>query len=134
MNDLLIGFCLGIIASVIAALLLAYVDNRVIAKYKFRKIVGSYRHENGNVELKHLSGADFQARGKEHAGGQWISKVKYIGNSVFVGVYDWNPGREHEEDWGEHYLHLLPNGNISVIWINKSVDRELKGRLIWTKQ
>lgn len=56
----------------------------------------------------------------------------YLNNSVFVGVFDWQ-SNSGLDDWGEHHLHILPNGDIGVIWINKSVEKEAKGRLIWTR-
>ncbi len=84
------------------------------------------------MEILHLSGNYFQAVGSEKSGVNWKSNLHYLENSVFTGVYNWQPF-SNLNDWGEHHLHVLPNGDISVIWLNKSVDKEIKGRLIWKK-
>jgi hypothetical protein len=100
---------------------------------KYKYILGKYEHQNGQVEIKHIKGDNFQAIGQELSGVKWISNLKYLDNSTFIGIYDWKPN-SGLEDWGEHHLHILPNGNISVIWINKSSEKEDKGRIIWTKK
>jgi len=133
MNDLTAGFLLGIIASIIASILLNSFINIFFAKFRYRRFLGKYNHPNGTVEIKHLKGDYFQAIGNENNGVEWQSNLKYLNNSVFAGVYDWKP-ESGLDDWGEHNLHILPNGNISVIWINKSTEKESKGRLIWMKQ
>jgi hypothetical protein len=133
MNDLTIGFLFGIIGSIIATMLLNFILSRFFSKLQYRKYLGKYSHPNGTVQIKHLKGDYFQVIGKENNGIIWNSNLKYLNNSVFVGVYDWQPCSGLDE-WGEHHLHILPNGNISVIWINKSVEKEAKGRLIWIKE
>lgn len=132
MNELTLGFLLGIVSSIIATILLNFSNNNIFARYRYRRFLGKYIHPNGFVEIKHLKGDYFQAIGKENSGLEWHSNLKYLNNSVFFGVYDWNP-ESLIDDWGEHNLHILPNGNISVIWINKSTEKESKGKLIWTK-
>lgn len=133
MNDLTIGFLLGIVASIIATILLNFLTSSFFARYRHRKFLGKYSHPNGIVEIKHLKGDYFQAFGLENSGVEWISNLRYLNNSVFIGVYDWKLGLG-VNDWGEHHLHVLPNGNISVIWTNKSIDKETRGRLIWERQ
>jgi len=133
MSDLTIGFLLGIVASIIATILLNLYSSRIYSKFRYRKFVGKYSHRKGTVEIKHLKDEYFQAVGKENNGVIWNSNLRYLNNLVFVGVYDWDPN-SGLDDWGEHHLHILPNGNISVIWINKSVENESKGRLIWMKE
>lgn len=132
MYDLISGFFFGIIASLIAALIYAFVHSKIYSKHKYRKILGNYSHSNGNVEIIHVSGNNFKAKGIENKGDKWESNLRYYDNTVFYGVYDWNPETE-ENQWGEHHLHLLPDGNITVIWINKSKEKESSGKLIWKK-
>lgn len=133
MNDLTIGFLLGIFASIIASILLNFINITFYARFKHRRFLGKYSHPNGTVEIKHLKGDYFQAIGLEDSGVKWVSNLRYLNNSVFIGVYDWKLGFG-VNDWGEHNLHILPDGNISVIWTNKSIDNETRGRLIWEKQ
>lgn len=133
MSDLFAGFLLGIGASLIATILFNFTKNTIYARIKHRRFLGNYSHPKGTVEIKHLKGDYFQAAGKENNGVQWLSNLRYLNNSVFVGVYDWKP-ESGLDDWGEHHLHIMPNRNISVIWMNKSIDPEKKGRLIWEKQ
>lgn len=131
-SDVIQGFLLGIISSAFAAIILNYLTSNYYARFKYRKFLGKYKHPKGTVEIKHSKGDHFLAIGIENTGVKWISNLKYLDNSFFIGVYDWNQD-SGLSDWGEHNLHVLPNGNISVIWTNKSVDKEDKGRLIWEK-
>lgn len=135
-KELLFGFLLGIISAFFAEYLLyifkSKIYDKLFARRKYRKFLGKYTHGNGSVEIIHLSGNDFQAIGVENDGRAWKSNLHYLENLVFTGVYDWEPAPDLN-DWGEHLLHILPNGDISVIWMNKSTDREKKGRLIWGK-
>lgn len=133
MSDLFAGFLYGIGASLIATLLLNFTNNTFYARIRYRRFLGNYTHQKGTVEIKHSKGDYFQAIGQQNDGVKWLSNLRYLNNSVFVGVYDWKP-ESGLDDWGEHTLHVLKNGDISVIWINKSVDPEKKGRLIWKKQ
>lgn len=133
MTDLTIGFLLGIVASIIATILFNLITSTFLSRFQYRRFLGKYSHPNGTVEIKHLKGDFFQAIGNENNGVIWNSNLKYLNNSVFVGVYDWKPN-SGLDDWGEHHLHILPNGNISVIWVNKSVEKEARGRLIWIKE
>lgn len=132
MKDLTAGFLLGIIASIIAAIVLNFISSKFYARFKYRKFLGEYNHDNGKVRIKHLHGNFFQATGYENIGVIWKSNLEYHKNLVFSGTYDWKPS-SGLSDWGEHLLHVLPSGDISVIWTNKSIDKENKGRLIWKK-
>ncbi|MBN2095666.1 MAG: hypothetical protein JW727_06455 [Candidatus Aenigmarchaeota archaeon] len=135
-NDFTIAFLLGIIATFIAEAVIVlfkreFYDKRYL-KRKFKNIIGTYVHDNGKVRVVHLIGNDFKAIGRERNGIEWESHLRYLGNSVLTGFYDWRP-TSNLNAWGEHTLHILPNGNISVIWVNKGIDHEQKGRLIWKK-
>ena len=132
MSELISGFIMGIVASLIAALIYAFVHSKVYSKHKYRKIIGNYSHSKGKVEIIHVSGNNFKAKGIENNGVKWESHLRYYDNTVFYGVYDWSPETNNNQ-WGEHHLHLLPDGNISVIWINKSQEKETSGKLIWKK-
>jgi hypothetical protein len=135
-SELILGFLLGIISTFVSEYFLYIFKNKVYDKIftrrKYKKFLGKYIHDNGSIEIIHLYGNDFQAIGIENNGIMWKSNLHYLENSIFTGVYDWKP-TSNLNDWGEHHLHVLPNGDISVIWINKSVDNESKGRLIWKK-
>ncbi len=136
-TELIVGFLLGIISAFVSEYILyifkSEIYEKIFARRKYKKFLGKYSHENGIVEISHLSGNYFQAVGLENSGVVWKSNLHYLENSVFMGVYDWKP-TSNLNDWGEHHLHILPNGDISVIWINKSIDKESKGRLIWKKE
>ncbi len=136
-TELIIGFLLGIISAFVSEYILYIFKNKIyekiFARRKYKQFLGKYSHDNGSVEITHLSGNYFQAIGTENNGVIWKSNLHYLENSIFTGVYDWKP-TSNLNDWGEHHLHVLPNGDISVIWINKSVDKESKGRLIWVKE
>lgn len=135
--ELIIGFLLGIISAFVSEYFLyifkSKIYEKIFARRKYKKFLGNYSHDNGKVEIIHMSGNYFQAIGTENSGTIWKSNLHYLENSVFTGVYDWKP-TTNLNDWGEHHLHILPNGDISVIWVNKSVDKETKGRLIWKKE
>lgn len=134
MTDLWIGFLLGIVAAFFAEFMLylfkAEFYDKFLLRRKYRKLTGLYTHENGEVEIVHITGNRFEARGIESWGFSWISNLQYHNNSLFTGVYDWNVTSE-TEIWGEHYLHVLPNGDISVIWNDRNQVKT--GRLIWKK-
>ncbi|HQS04288.1 MAG: hypothetical protein B7X86_03435 [Sphingobacteriales bacterium 17-39-43] len=135
-NEWIIAFLIGILTAFLSEYLLYLFKTRIYEKRfvrrRFKKILGTYSHKDGTVEIVHLRSNYFQAIGKEKNGTVWISNLQYLGNTVFVGVYDWKP-TSNLNDWGEHHLHVLPSGDISVIWINKSIDIESRGRLIWKK-
>jgi len=132
-NEILIGIIVTLGVEFLIYLFRREIYDKIIARIKYRKFLGQYTHDNGNVIIKHISGDNFKAIGTETAGPIWISNLHFIGNLAFTGVYDWKPDF-NRNDWGEHYLHVLPNRDISVIWINKSIQTETKGRLIWKKQ
>jgi hypothetical protein len=135
-KELIIGFLFGIVSAFLSEYLLyifkSKIYDKIFARRKYIKFLGNYVHDNGDVEIIHLSGNDFQATGIEKDGTIWKSNLHYLENLVFTGVYDWEPTAK-KNDWGEHHLHILANGDISVIWMNKSSDMEKKGRLIWRK-
>jgi hypothetical protein len=132
MSSLISGIIIGIVASLIAAIIYSFVHGNLYSRYKYRKIIGNYSHSKGKVEIIHVSGNNFKAKGLENKGVKWESHLRYYDNTVFYGVYDWDSEAE-ENQWGEHHLHILPNGNITVIWINKSQEKESSGKLIWKK-
>jgi hypothetical protein len=131
------GIIIGIVGTLAGAIILYFFNlaifDKIFAKIKYRKFIGKYTHDRGRVEINHIRGNNFQAIGTQNDGPIWISNLHYIGNLGFTGVYDWKPDF-NLNDWGEHYLHVLPNCDISVIWTNKSVQTETRGRLIWKKE
>lgn len=135
-DELVLGFFLGMISAFLTEYVIYLFKSKVydtfLLRKKYKHLTGRYKHSNGEVKLVHLHENFFQASGTEDDNVKWTSMLTYHGNSTFSGVYDWKPA-SGLNDWGEHYLHVLPNDDISVIWINKSTESESKGRVIWKK-
>ena len=132
LSNFVLGIISGVITSYLIFLFQAFIYKKLIMRWKYRRFTGSYRHGRGTVDLIHTRGDFFQAIGNDGSGIVWKSNLTYTGNRMFSGVYDYQSS-SNSNDWGEHHLHILDNGNIFVIWKNQSEDRETKGRLIWEK-
>lgn len=124
----------GILASLIAAIVYNWKVSKLYLRWwRYRKLIGTYSHNKAIIELKHLKADLFQAIAYTDDKVEWISNLQYLNNSAFYGIYDYKP-YSGKVDWGEHHLHVLPNGNINDIWINKSSKSEAKTQYTCVKQ
>jgi hypothetical protein len=134
----MLNFLMTLVPGILASLIAAIVYNWKVSKlylrwWRYRKLIGTYNHNKSIIILKHLKADLFQAIAYTDDKVEWISNLQYLNNSAFYGIYDYKPD-SGKVDWGEHHLHVLPNGNINVIWINKSSKSEAKTQYTFVKQ
>ena len=100
----------------------------ILGKYKYRSIVGNYKHGLGTVSIKFRGGKRFSVHGIQTDGRVWSGEF-VLQNLIGTGYYRWHD----KSDWGHHELFFQDGGDVSVTWLNRSDSEFNSGTLIWKK-